>query len=442
MGKVIYSIQKSELPNYGVFDERRYFTTQEQNNKYFLYKEKKIQFLICEDMWSDEFLKNKSNKKPDLIIVINASPFEIGKFNLRKALAKKRVKHFKSKLIYVNSVGSQDDLIFDGGSFFMNQDGNIVLQEKFFEESEVILNLSKKIEKIETKRVDELELLYRALMVGLRNYMFKNGFRFAHIGLSGGIDSALTLAILADTIESKNISSFFLPSKFSSIQSKKDAYKLSANLGIETTEVSIEKLRKNLLFELKPLFKNLREDVTEENIQSRLRGLILMALSNKFNSLLITTGNKSELAVGYSTLYGDMCGGYSLLKDVYKTKVFELCNWRNKNILSEFKIKKINIIPEEIIKKEPTAELRFDQKDTDILPPYKTLDKILSLLIDENKSLKFAIKKGFSKNTVKKVWNMIKNSEFKRYQSAIGPKVSRMSLSADRRYPITNKFDL
>ena len=167
-----------------------------------------------------------------------------------------------------------------------------------------------------------------------------------------------------------------------------------------------------------------------------------MALSNKFNSLLITTGNKSELAVGYSTLYGDMCGGYSLLKDVYKTKVFELCKWRNKNILNEFKIKKNNIIPEEIIKKEPTAELRYDQKDSDILPPYKTLDKILSLLIDENRSLEFAIKKGFSKNTVKKIWKMIKNSEFKRYQSSIGPKVSKMSLSADRRFPITNKFDL
>ncbi len=441
-GKIVYSIQKNELPNYGVFDERRYFVSPNQVNEYFVYKKKKIQFLICEDMWSDNFFKKKSNIKLDLIIVINASPFETGKFTLRKAFAKKRVQHSECELVYINTVGSQDDLIFDGGSFFMNKYGNIILQEKFFDESEMIIDLDKKIEKIKIKKVDDLELLYRALMVGLKNYMLKNGFTFAHLGLSGGIDSALTLAILADTIESKNISSFFLPSKFSSIQSKEDAYKLSTNLGIKTTEISIEMIRKKLSSQLKPLFKNLKEDITEENIQSRLRGIILMALSNKFNSLLITTGNKSELAVGYSTLYGDMCGGYSLLKDVYKTKVFELCKWRNKNILNEFKIKKNNIIPEEIIKKEPTAELRYDQKDSDILPPYKTLDKILSLLIDENRSLEFAIKKGFSKNTVKKIWKMIKNSEFKRYQSSIGPKVSKMSLSADRRFPITNKFDL
>ena len=441
-GKIVYSIQKNELPNYGVFDERRYFVSPNQSNKYFVYKKKKIQFLICEDMWSDNFSKKKSNIRLDLIIVINASPFETGKFTLRKALAKKRIQHYQCELVYINTIGSQDDLIFDGGSFCMNKYGNIIFQEKFFDESEAIIDLSKKIEKTKIKKIDDLELLYRALMVGLRSYMLKNGFSFAHLGLSGGIDSALTLTILADTIESKNISSFFLPSKFSSKQSKEDAYKLSSNLGIKTTEISIEMLRKNLSLELKPLFKNLKEDLTEENIQSRLRGIILMALSNKFNSLLITTGNKSELAVGYSTLYGDMCGGYSLLKDVYKTRVFELCNWRNKNILNEFKIKKNNIIPEEIIKKEPTAELRYDQKDSDILPPYKTLDKILSLLIDENRSLEFAIKKGFSKNTVKKIWKMIKNSEFKRYQSSIGPKVTKMSLSADRRFPITNKFDL
>ncbi len=441
-GKIIYSIQKNELPNYGVFDERRYFKSANQSKNCFVYKKKKIQFLICEDMWTDNFLKNKSNVKLDLIVVINASPFEIGKFYSRKSLAKKRVHYFESDLVYINTVGSQDDLIFDGGSFYMNKHGKIILQEKFFDESEVIIDLSKKIEKVKIKKVDDLELLYRALMVGLKNYMLKNGFIFAHLGLSGGVDSALTLAILADTIESKNISSFFLPSKFSSKQSKDDANRLSNNLGIKTTEISIEMLRKNLSLQLKPLFKNFKDDITEENIQSRLRGIILMALSNKFNSLLITTGNKSELAVGYSTLYGDMCGGYSLLKDVYKTRVFELCNWRNKNILDEFKIKKLNIIPEEIIKKEPTAELRYDQKDSDTLPPYKTLDKILSLLIDENRSLEFTIKKGFSKKTVKKIWKMIKHSEFKRYQSSIGPKVSKMSLSADRRFPITNKFDL
>ena len=438
----MYSVQKKNLPNYGVFDEKRYFSIDKVSKQYFQFKDNKTEFLICEDMWSESFLKEKSKRKVDLIIVINASPYEIGKFKLRKKLAKKRVKHFGCKLLYVNLVGSQDDLIFDGGSFLMNENGDIIKQERFFEESEFIINLNDHIVHRKYKKINELEFLYRALMLGLKNYMKKNNFNSAHLGLSGGIDSALTLAIMADTIGSKNISSYFLPSKFSSVESKNDAKKLSYNVDIKTTEISIEKLRNNVSQKLRPVFENFRDDVTEENIQSRLRGLILMALSNKFNSLLVTTGNKSELAVGYSTLYGDMCGGYSLLKDVYKTKVFELCKWRNNNILSEFKIKKTNIIPDQIIFKEPTAELRFNQKDTDLLPPYEILDKILILLIDENKSLEYIIKKGFSKKIVEKIWRMIKNSEFKRYQSVIGPKVSKMSFSEDRRYPITNKFDL
>ncbi len=217
---------------------------------------------------------------------------------------------------------------------------------------------------------------------------------------------------------------------------------MSNYIGVKTQEISIEKLRKSVLSHLNPIFKDLEEEVTEENIQSRLRGLILMAVSNKFNSLLITTGNKSELAVGYSTLYGDMSGGYSILKDVYKTKVFELSNWRNENIADEFKVKQIKVIPENIITKEPSAELKFNQIDKDSLPPYHILDRILELLIDENSDLKSIIKQGFSKKLVNKIWLMVKNSEFKRYQSVIGPKVSKMSLSLDRRFPLTNKFNL
>ena len=229
---------------------------------------------------------------------------------------------------------------------------------------------------------------------------------------------------------------------YTSNESRADAFALSKNVGVNTKEISIEMLRKNVSKELQPFFKNLGEDVTEENIQSRLRGLILMAFANKFNSLLVTTGNKSELSVGYATLYGDMCGGYSLLKDIYKTKVFELCMWRNKNILNEFNVKKLNIIPNEIILKEPSAELRFEQIDKDSLPPYETLDQILKFLIDENRDLNFIIKKGFKKETIKKIWSMIKNSEFKRYQSTVGPKVTKMSLASDRRFPLTNKFEL
>ena len=440
-GEIIYSIQKKILPNYGVFDEKRYFSSIKDKTQYFNYKNKKIEFLICEDMWTNDFI-HKKKIKLDLIIVINASPFEIGKFKLRKSHASKRAKYFNSSLVYVNLVGSQDDLIFDGGSFVMNQLGKVVIQEKFFEESEMSFIYDSKIKKRQIMKFNKYENLYRALMLGLKNYMFKNDFRLAHLGLSGGVDSALTLAILADTINSKNIYSFYLPSKYSSNDSKKDAEMLSNNLGIKTSEISIEILRNTILKQLNPIFKNYKEDVTEENIQSRLRGLILMALSNKLNSLLITTGNKSELAVGYSTLYGDMCGGYSLLKDVYKTDVFELCRWRNKNVLNDFKVKRNNIIPEKILTKEPSAELKYDQKDSDFLPPYDILDKILAYLIDENRDIKFIMKKGFAKNDVIKIWKMIKSSEFKRYQSAIGPKVSKMSLSQDRRFPITNRFDL
>ena len=440
-GEIIYSVQKRILPNYGVFDEKRYFSSTKSKTEYFNHGNKKIEFLICEDMWTNDFIKKK-NKKLDLIVVINASPFEIGKFELRQSHASKRAKYFKCSLVYVNLVGSQDDLIFDGGSFMMNKLGKIVIQEKFFEECETNFDVDSQIEKKQIKKISKYENLYRALMLGLKNYMFKNGFRFAHLGLSGGIDSALTLAILADTIGSENIRSFYLPSKYSSNDSKKDAESLSKKVGIKMSEISIESLRNSILKQLNPIFENYKEDVTEENIQSRVRGLILMALSNKLNSLLITTGNKSELAVGYSTLYGDMCGGYSLLKDVYKTDVFELCRWRNENTLPQFKVKRNNIIPEEILTKEPSAELKYDQKDSDLLPPYEILDKILSYLIDENRDIKFIIKKGFSKNDVIKIWRMIKNSEFKRYQSAIGPKVSKMSLSQDRRFPITNRFDL
>ncbi len=441
-GKLIYSTHKKELPNYGVFDELRYFKSSLPKKEYFNHKNKKIDFLICEDLWSNDYLSYKNFDKLDLIIVINASPFEIGKFDKRKKLASERAKYCKSNLIYLNLVGSQDDLVFDGGSFVMNAQGKIIMQNCFFKESEEIIDFDKKIVERKIKKINECEHIYKALMLGLKNYMTKNSFESVTLGLSGGIDSALTLAILADTLKEDKISTFFLPSIYTSSESKKDAYTLSENLSVDIKEISIEMLRKNVSEHLQTVFKNLKEDITEENIQSRLRGLILMAISNKFNSLLITTGNKSELAVGYATLYGDMCGGYSLLKDVYKTKVVELCNWRNNNFIDEFKIKKINIIPERIITKEPSAELKFNQFDKDSLPPYKILDKILEYLIDQNRDLKFIVQKGYKKEIVKRIWSLIKKSEFKRYQSTVGPKITKMSLSSDRRFPLTNKFDL
>ena len=440
-GKLIYNYQKNQLPNYGVFDEKRYFTSNDFHQELFKFKNLKIKFLICEDMWAENYF-TKSNMNLDLIIIINASPYEINKFSLREKIASKKAKYSTAKLIYLNLVGSQDELIFDGGSFFMNQSGRIVEQISFFKQAEKCINILDENVPKKSQKIINIEHLYRALMLSVKNYATKNNFKSLSIGLSGGIDSALCLTILCDTFKIDEIFSYFLPTIFTSKESRVDANNLSKNLGINTSEISIEELRKNVLSKLMPFFGDSEESITEENIQSRLRGLILMALSNKKKSLLITTGNKSELAVGYSTLYGDMCGGFSLLKDVYKTKVFELCKWRNQNILEEFKVKKLNVIPQEIITKEPTAELKFNQIDKDSLPPYNDLDRILELLIDQKRELEFIIKKGYSVNLVRRVWKMIKNSEFKRFQSSIGPKITKEALSGDRRFPITNKFEL
>ena len=278
-GKLIYSTHKKELPNYGVFDELRYFNSKSSKKNYFNYKNKKIDFLICEDMWSEKYLMDRTYEKLDLIIIINASPYEIGKFDIRKKLASKRAKYCSANLIYLNLVGSQDDLIFDGGSFVMNNLGKIIMQSSFFKECEEIIDLDKKIEERKIKKINKYEHIYKALMEGLRNYIIKNNFKSVTLGLSGGIDSALTLAILADTLDNVEISSFFLPSIYTSDESREDAYALSRNVSIDTKEISIEMLRKNISKHLQPIFKNLKEDITEENIQSRLRGLILMAIS-------------------------------------------------------------------------------------------------------------------------------------------------------------------
>ena len=439
-GNVIFKISKSSLPNYGVFDEKRYFYSGKNNGNLFKYKNKNLKFFICEDLWASDLTK-KEKKKTDLIFVLNASPFEINKFKKRINISKKNAIHFNSPLIYLNLVGAQDDIVFDGGSFFMNQSGEIIDCASFFEEDEMLIDTKKKKKK-KIISLDKNEHLYNALMISLNDYFKKNNFSTALIGISGGIDSALTASIAADVLGSSNIKSFFLPSIYTSKESRTDAKDLCENLNISLEEISIESSRKLILGELSFLFKNLKKDITEENVQSRIRGLLLMALSNKFNSLLLTTGNKSELLVGYSTLYGDMCGGFSLLKDLYKTEINELCKWRNKNTSNRFKINKKDIIPSNILLKEPTAELKFNQKDSDTLPSYDILDKILYLLIDKNKDLKTIMNKGFKEKIVRKIWKMVKNSEFKRYQSALGPKVSEMSLDRDRRFPITNKFIL
>ncbi len=442
--KILKRIDKSILPNFGVFDEKRYFKSHMNNSKIFKFKNKKILFLICEDFWNDNYLKEIADKDPNFIVVINASPYEKNKSQKRILRAKKIVNLFSVPIIYLNTVGTQDDLIFDGGSFFLSPDSKILNNVEFFKEKNIKLYYptsqnQKRFKQFKKNLVHET---YEALVFSLRGYLKKNNFKSVILGVSGGIDSALVATIACDAIGPQRVSGFMLPSKYTSKNSLKDSSSLAKSLGFKITSIEIERLKLLYLKNLKKLFKDLPLDITEENLQSRIRGNILMAISNKFKSLLLATGNKSELAVGYSTLYGDMCGGFSPIKDIYKTQVFELSKWRNSKFIDSSKLKKTSVIPINIILKEPTAELKEDQKDSDSLPPYELLDKVLYFLIEKNKSKKEIIKLGYKKKIIEKVWKMVKNSEFKRYQSSLGPKLSEMCFDNDRRFPIINNFKI
>ena len=438
-GKVINEIKKTVLPNDGVFDEKRYFSKSNNNEKFFLFKNKNIRFLICEDIWNEGLTNQLCEEKTDFLIVLNASPYEKNKFKKRFELLKKRVKQFGSPILYVNSLGGQDDLVFDGGSFCINTKQKIIFQAPFFQNYEdgFIFNEKKEYKVVKYKKNKNF---YDALTLSLRDYVNNSNFSSIILGISGGIDSALSATIACDAVGKKNVKGFFLPSLYTSKESKEDSENLSKNLGIELETIEIESLREKYNKTLSKTFSSYSEDITEENIQSRIRGSILMALSNKFGSLLLTTGNKSEFAVGYSTIYGDMCGGFSILKDVYKSEVFMLSKWRNKVYTEICLNKEKGLIPQNIILKEPTAELRFNQKDTDSLPSYDILDEILYLLIEKNLGLSDLEKKGYDKGLVIKIWKMLTNSEFKRFQSIVGPKVSSMSFDSERRFPLVNKF--
>ena len=442
-GIIVDRIDKNLLPNYGVFDEKRYFSPGIKLNNIFKFGKKKIGFLICEDFWDDNFISKLNKNKIDFLIIINASPFEKKKNDQRIKTAKKRVDFLKCPIFYLNLVGTQDDLIFDGGSFLINEKKIIEFQAPFFLESNIEITHKNNDRKKKFKfSHDRNELIYSALNFSLKKYYNDNSFSKIIIGISGGIDSALTAALACDAIGFENVTGYFLPSQYTSKESFTDAYELSDNLQFKLCNIDIQPFIQVYKKQLKKIFNSNVVDVTEENIQSRIRGNILMAISNKYNALLLSTGNKSEMAVGYSTLYGDMCGGFSLLKDIYKTEVFRLSTWRNNNKFQNSKLNKPGIIPNNILTKEPTAELNFNQKDTDSLPSYDILDEILYYLIDENLGIEKIIKKGFKEKLVLEIWKMVKNSEFKRFQSSIGPKVSSMSFDNDRRFPIVNKFKL
>ena len=431
-GKIQGTYFKQTLPNYGVFDENRYF---EPGEKEFIFTHKglKIGLLICEDAWSVSPGKLLKKKSVDGIIVINASPYEIEKSDTRIKVIAKLAQETKSTVIYLNAIGGQDELIFDGGSFVVNKDAKLLHQSSFFKEETAVISIfSKTITKYnhyKTSYSKEAHL-YEALKLALKDYVVKNNFKNLFIGLSGGIDSALVLALAYDTFDKKNITAVMMPSEFTAKISITESRRMIKNTAVNYKEISIQSIYKLFRKTLSNEFKNKPFDATEENLQARIRGVLLMALSNKFNGLVISTSNKSETAVGYSTLYGDMVGGFAVLKDVPKTWVYRLAHYRNS--IS-------TMIPNEIIKRLPTAELRPNQLDQNSLPKYEILDKIIELYIEKDLDISSIVKKGFSSKNVNHVVKLINNNEFKRAQSPIGPKITHRAFGKDRRYPITFK---
>ena len=443
-GNILGFSQKRNLPNYGVFDEKRVFYPGEES-KAFNFRNVRIGMPICEDIWSKEVCEDLKKDGSEIIITPNGSPFDRYKSNLRLETAIARVKENKIPLIYANQVGGQDELVFDGSSFAINLDQSISAQAPAWEESLLEINYEKDEglkSNVALKVGDNNELsdIYSAMVLGLKDYVNKNNFPGIILGLSGGIDSALCAAIAVDALGSDRVSCFMLPFRYTSEQSFVDAKECAKNLNISLGSLNIEESFNSLEDVLNPFFKGLPKDVTEENLQSRIRGVLLMALSNKGGSMVVTTGNKSEVSVGYATLYGDMNGGYNPIKDIYKTEVYELAKWRNSNITSCSLGPSGEVIPLSIIEKEPTAELRDNQKDQDSLPPYGELDDILESLIDYEMSVSDIVKKGYEKSLVKKIENLLYVSEYKRRQSAPGVRVSQKNFGRDRRYPITNLF--
>ncbi len=425
-GEVKKVIHKKTLPNFGVFDEARYFSAS-QTLSMVEFRGLTLAILICEDMWDPFNAFLLSEQIFDAAIVLNASPYTTKKHQFRELTAKKIGKN----LIYVNQIGGQDYLVFDGSSFAMDADGKIILQMKEFVEDSAIVEVEKSGKILPSAAIQDLgaetKRNYQACVLGLRDYVSKNGFKKVLLGMSGGIDSALVATIAVDALGKENVALYALPSRYSSDESMNDAKECAKNLGVKLEIISIEPMFEAAKFSFDQAGIDLI-GLTQENLQSRIRGNILMALSNNSGALLLSTGNKSELATGYATIYGDMCGAFNPIKDLYKTQVYELSHLRSE------------VIPHNILTKEPTAELRPNQKDSDSLPDYAVLDKILFELIEEQKSIA-EVAKNFDKTLVEKVAKLLHFSEYKRRQSCLGPKISDMDFSRDRRYPITNKFN-
>ncbi|WP_278395952.1 NAD+ synthase [Acinetobacter venetianus] len=433
-GQVLGIYNKHNLPNYSVFDEKRYFQDGHQH-LIFEYLGHKFGVLICEDVWSLNTVKQLSQLNVETVLVLNASPYEVGKPQHRVQTLNELAKQLSLNVIYVNQVGGQDDLIFDGSSFVCNKNGQAALQAPSFKEDLYIAEYDAEQKQFKTSEtapaLETFAEIYQALVLATRDYVQRSGFPGVILGLSGGIDSALTLAIAVDAIGADKVQAVMMPYTYTSQMSVEDATEQARRMGVTFGIAEIHPIVNSFMQTLYPFFGNSPADATEENLQARTRGTLLMGLSNKFGNLVLSTGNKSEISVGYCTLYGDMVGGFSVLKDVYKTIVFELAKYRNT-------LDETPVIPERVITRPPSAELRPDQKDQDSLPAYDVLDAILYAYIEEDLSQADIIAKGYEAAVVEKVIRLVDRNEYKRRQGAIGPRISSRAFSRERRYPIVN----
>jgi NAD+ synthase len=437
---------KHHLPNYGVFDEKRVFASGPLAGPVVV-RGVRLGLMVCEDMWFEDSAETLSETGAEILIVPNGSPFELDKDDVRLSHAVARVSESGLPLVYVNQVGGQDDLAFDGGSFVLNASRVLAVQAKWWQTETVLTSWTKNGDawtSAEGERAappDRLDNIYQAMMLGLRDYVGKNRFPGIVLGLSGGIDSAISAVVAADALGPDKVHCVMMPSPYTSQDSLDDATALAENLGVKLDSINIGYAMEAFGGMLAPHFSGTTPDTTEENIQSRIRGLTLMALSNKFGNMVLSTGNKSEVSVGYATLYGDMCGGFNVLKDVYKTTVIALSDWRNKHKPEGALGPEGAVIPERIITKPPTAELRPDQKDEDSLPPYAELDAILKGFIENERSISDMIADSYEDDTVRRIWRLLRIAEYKRRQASPGVKISHLSFGRDHRYPITNAFD-
>ena len=444
-GDIKAIVKKHHLPNETVFDEVRIFEPGQVSGPYVI-NGVRIGSPICEDAWHSDVVETLEETGAEFLFIPNGSPYYRGKLDVRLNLMVSRVIESGLPLIYLNLTGGQDDQIFDGCSFALNPGGELAAMLPMFEESITELTLNRTdqgwriADSVKSMIPDQLEADYHAMTLALRDYCAKSGFGKVLLGLSGGVDSALVATIAADTLGAENVRCSMLPSEYTSDESLTDAKDMAENLGCRYDYLPIAEGRAAISNTLAPLFEGTNPDLTEENIQSRLRGLLLMAVSNKFGEMLLTTGNKSEVAVGYATIYGDMAGGYNPIKDLYKTRVFDICRWRNEQHRDWMRGPTGAVIPANIIEKPPSAELRPDQKDSESLPDYYVLDGILTILVDQDGSIDDCVAAGFPKEDALRVQHLLYISEYKRFQSAPGARLSPKAFWLDRRYPIVNRW--